>query len=295
MVDSTAELDRLLESGHAHPPMPSIRSRSVRITSPASPASSSSLDSSVGPAPPTPRPRLTDHLRHVSFSPSRPRSPQNFNPTSPISRSSHRMAAELSNKSMNMPTPRPTKRISQALFPGEVRVHPPTPSSAGSRFTRMAKGITKDIEATQRQTLSSKLASASRPASAPPTERNPFHDEPGAVSPHPRMSTSRKSSLRDATRSRIYLPDVTGLTNAVESPLKPGAKYYPYKTEKPRDSEGKYELPLQCNGRLNNFQLGYFTLYPLFNHSSMNLKKRTRFPVDVFVNLRWNWRIASAK
>jgi HAMP domain-containing protein len=243
VVDTTAELNRLLDSGHAQPPMPSIRSRSVRLTSPGSPGSSSTSDS-TGPAQQTSRPRLTDHLRHVSFSPSRPRSAQGFNPTSPIARSGHRVAAEMTDKSMNVPTPRPSKRsIIQASLPAEVRIHPPTPSTAGSKFTRMAKGITKDIEATQQQILSNRLASSSsRPASAPPVERNPFHDEHDTVSTRPRMPASRKSSLRDTTKSRIYLPDVTGLTNAVESPLRPGANYYPYKAERPRDSEGKYLL-----------------------------------------------------
>jgi hypothetical protein len=239
VVDNTAELDRLLESGHAPPPQPSMRSRSVRLTSPISPGSSSTSES-AGPGQQTPRPRLTDHLRHVSFSPSRPRSAQGLPPQSPVApRRSHRVVAELTSKSMNVSTPRPPKRpLAHSPLPVQVRLHPATPSTAGSKFTRMAKGITKDIEATQHQSFSHRVASSSsRPA--PPIERNPFHDEPDAIPAAPRMPPpSRKSSLKDPTRSRIYLPDVTGLTNAVESPLRFGTKYYPYRTDRPRDNEG---------------------------------------------------------
>ena len=219
-----------------------MRSRSVRLASPASPGSSSTSDS-PGAGQQMSRPRLTDHLRHVSFSPSRPRSAQGFTPTSPITRRTPRVAAELSNRSMNVPTPRPSKRLpTQSPLPAQVRVHPATPSTTGSKFTRMAKGITKDIEATQQHMYSShRLAtSSSRPVSVPPFERNPFHDEPETVPAHPRVQqASRRSSLKDTTKSRVYLPDVTGLTSAVESPLRNGAKYYPYRTDKPRDAEGK--------------------------------------------------------
>jgi len=266
VVDDTAELDRLLESGHAPHPQPSMASRSVRILSPPSPGSSSTSNS-PGAGQHIPRPRLTDHLRHVSFSPSRPRSAQGFTPTSPIARRTPRVAAELSNKSINIPTPRPSKRLpsTQPPLPAQIRIHPATPSTAGSKFTRMAKGITKDIEATQQHIFSShRLASSStRPASVPPFERNPFHDEPEAVPVHPRVpQASRRSSLKDTTRSRVYLPDVTGLTSAVESPLRNGAKYYPYRTDKPRDIEGKSLdlIPSPFHFIYSIFKLGYFKL-----------------------------------
>jgi len=235
VVDSTAELDRLLESGHAPPPMSSARSRSVRLTSPI-PSSGTSSDSEQNQSS---RPRLTDHLRHVSFSPKRPRSAQGnlSSPASPFSQQ------DLNNASMNMATPRPTRRTN--IFPSysspvqpEVRLQPATPSTTGSKFTRMARGINKEIEATQQQIASTKHASTpNRPASAP-VERNPFHET--VPEPSFRNPTPRKSSMKDTTRSRIHLPDVTGLTNAVESPLKPGTQYYPYKAgDRPRDSEAR--------------------------------------------------------
>lgn len=248
VVDSTAELDRLLESGHAPPPLPSIRSRSVRLTSPLSSASSSGSDSEEQqPREHSSRPKLTDHLRHVSFSPKRPRSVQGLNPTaSPLARSARQVAAEESNF-MNMPTPRPSKRqnvhASSTPAKPEVKLHPATPSTAGSKFTRIAKGISKDIGATQQQIASNKHVASplARPTRAS-VERNPFHDEPETLPARLRMPTPHKSSLKDSTRSRIHLPDITGLTNAVESPLRPDAQYYLYKAEsKMRDSEGVFE------------------------------------------------------
>lgn len=232
VVDSTVELDRILESGHAPPPS------MARPPSPTSSVTSSGSDSSSRR-----RPKLTDHLRHVSFSPKRPRSAQTH-PVSPLSRSTRHVEPE---HSMNAPTPRPARRSnvlpsyassSPATAQPEVRLHPATPSSTGSKFTRMARGINKELEATQQELNAASNARQTipaRPASAP-AERNPFHDTPITSTKNP---TPRRSAMRDTTKSRIHLPDVTGLTNAVESPMKHGAQYYPYKAnERPRESEG---------------------------------------------------------
>jgi len=101
----------------------------------------------------------------------------------------------------------------------------------------MARGINKEIEETKEQ-LNARNHPHIRPTS--PVERNPFHDSvnqsimPGAV-----LRDASRRSGRDATNGRIHLPDVTGLTNAVASPAKPGADYHPYKGDnKPRDTEG---------------------------------------------------------
>ncbi|KAF8158574.1 hypothetical protein B0H34DRAFT_464811 [Crassisporium funariophilum] len=262
VVDSTAELDRILESGHAPPP--SARSRSVRVTSPASSASSSVSDEEGGqePVQSSSRPKLTDHLRHVSFSPKRPRSAQSShsNPASPLARASRNL--DDNNASMNMPTPRPMRRSN--IFPSyasspaqpEVRLQPATPSTAGSKFSRMARGINKELEATQnhltaaqqRAADASAAATMARPASAP-VERNPFHDIAYQF-PDPPSSfrpTPRKGSMRDTSSRKVQLPDVTGLTNAVESPAKYGAEYYPYRADnRPRDSEARFVQTLSA-------------------------------------------------
>ena len=221
VVDSTAELDRLLESGHAPPP--SLQSRSLHASSASSASSAVNDEEAQGiqQPHPSPRPKLADHLRHVSFSPKRPRNAQ----------------ASVS----NLPTPRPARK--HTVFPSyasspaqpEVRLHPATPSTNGSKFTRMARGINKELEATQQQLLSEQQQSL--------VDRNPFHDvanqsEPTAASF--RRPTPRKSSMRDTTRGKVYLPDVTALTNAVNSPARSGAEYYSYGADnRPRDSEGK--------------------------------------------------------
>ena len=226
VVDSTAELDRLLESGHAPPP--SLQSRSLHVASSASSTSSSVNDEEAHGVQqqeqphPSPRLKLTDHLRHVSFSPKRPRNAQ----------------ASVS----NLPTPRPARKTnafpSYASSPAqpEVRLHPATPSTNGSKFTRMARGINKELEVTQQQLVSEQQQSL--------VDRNPFHDvanqsEQVAGTPSFRRPTPRKSSMRDTSRGKVYLPDVTALTNAVNSPARSGAEYYSYGTDnRPRDSEG---------------------------------------------------------
>jgi len=241
VVNNTAELDRILESGRAPPP--SLRSCSARVASPTPSASSSMTEEvrdQVQPHP-SPRPKLTDHLRHVSFSPKRPRNAQSNQPNSgsPFPRPSSQKWEN--NASMNVPTPRPARKHN--AFPSfppspaqlEVRLHPATPSTAGSKFSRMARGINKELEATQQQLASERQAAAL-------VDRNPFHDVANQSEPATsfRRPTPRKSSMRDTSRGKVYLPDVTGLTNAVDSPAKPGAEYYPYRTDnRPRDSEGK--------------------------------------------------------
>ncbi|KAF7314173.1 AAA family ATPase [Mycena kentingensis (nom. inval.)] len=60
-------------------------------------------------------------------------------------------------------------------------------------------------------------------------ERNPFAE----------IVNSTKAT--NGSKSRVYLPDVTGLTNAVESPAKPGGGYTMYNAEfdRPRESEAR--------------------------------------------------------
>jgi myo-inositol-1-phosphate synthase len=84
----------------------------------------------------------------------------------------------------------------------------------------MANGLTKEIEHEKGRLK----ASASVKKSAPGLD-NLFHD--GA-----------QASQKD--RSRIQLPDVTGITNAIESPAKLTAEYYAYRAEKRlRETESK--------------------------------------------------------
>ncbi|KAF5369106.1 hypothetical protein D9615_010432 [Tricholomella constricta] len=229
VVDSTAELDRVLQSGYAP-------AAAQHIQSPLhSSSSSSASDSDLNPAS---RPKLSDALRRVSFSPQRPRS----NAGSP--RASTRT---LPNTSENMPTPKPKKRTN--IFPSytpqqqaqpHVRLHPPTPSSVGSQFSKMARGITREIEHAQVQGQSSR-----------PPERNPFDTTANASvkQPTPRKASAMKQRLHMTPRGKVQLPDVTGLTSAVESPAKMDAEYFVYRAEgSPRENEAR------LMGMLNSVQ-----------------------------------------
>lgn len=239
VVDNTADLDRILESGHA--PLTTLHSRSAPLSSPLSsvPASDSDSESVNGQS----RPKLSDALRRVSFSPKRPRSPQIRRARSPVARTASPLSRVSSppHGSMNMPTPRPSRSKILPSNPShpEVNVQPPSPSVTGSNFTRMARGITREIEAEKRQQVE-----GSRPMSAPPSsgERNPFHEvrnQKADVTARSILSSSSRRATKQNSKGKVTLPDVTGLTSAVESPAKFSADYYPYRADdRPRDSEG---------------------------------------------------------
>ncbi|TFK38989.1 hypothetical protein BDQ12DRAFT_735193 [Crucibulum laeve] len=247
VVDSTAELDRILESGHAPPA--SLHSRSVRLRSPLSSATSSASDSDSGHSHSSiSRPKLSDALRRVSFSPKRPRSPQIRRSDSPVVRPMSPLIA--TNESMNMPTPRPARRnqSSSSVARPEVRLQPPTPSSTSSKFTRMARGIAKEIEAEQwhsddQRRVYNRQEEGSRPASAPVSgsaERNPFHDAANHDTSNVVRPTPRRALVKGTPRGKVHLPDVTGLTSAVESPAKLSTNYQSYRADdKSRDAEAR--------------------------------------------------------
>ncbi|KAJ6620797.1 hypothetical protein B0H10DRAFT_2020648 [Mycena sp. CBHHK59/15] len=179
--------------------VPSSRSRSVRIRSPHSSATSSSSSDSDSP-----RPRLADALQRVSFSPKRPRSPHGAH--QPNHRHAQVPPSPLTRAidDSNFPTPRPPRRNTTGVSPA-------------SHFTRTARGIARDL-AEEQQHLH---------------ERNPFTDIANRVDT---ADATRRSAY---DKSRVHLPDVTGLTSAVASPAKPGMGYSAYPPdERPRDSEG---------------------------------------------------------
>lgn len=273
VVDSTAELDRVLQSGYAIPP------NHMRIQSPLHSSSSSSSDSENHNI--TARPKISDSLRkNVTFSPKRPRSAQSIRSESrppqlgsPLSHSRNRPLFNESGggsvaepRSMNAPTPKPKKRTtifpSHATSPAsaqpQLRFQPPTPSDAGSQFSRMARGLTKEIQREQGQQAETR-AEGSRnipisnrnhgrdhrntSVSAPGTDRNPFDIANASAfvkQPTPRKASAMKHHVQ-TPRGKVHLPDVTGLTSAVESPAKMGIEhdYYPYRADdSPREIEG---------------------------------------------------------
>ncbi|KAL0576860.1 hypothetical protein V5O48_005125 [Marasmius crinis-equi] len=247
VVDSTAELDRILQSGHAPPP--SLRSRADIAHSNNSSSTSSSSDSEG----PNSRPKITDALRRVSFSPKRPRSPRTFHSphhrssklpeahptpsillhaTSPLSRQTSLQPPD----EKDHPTPKIRNTSKRATaFPTyasqpEVRLQPPTPSSSTSRFTKQARGLSQDTEAEAERSCTGHRASTL------PGRNTDRHDVSLGVNGLKQANTSRGN----LSKSRIHLPDVTGLTNAVESPAKGMLNHFPYQaSDEPRETEAR--------------------------------------------------------
>ncbi|KAK0201843.1 hypothetical protein DFS33DRAFT_1386145 [Desarmillaria ectypa] len=239
VVDDTAELDRILASGYVPPP--SLNSRSVRLRSPQS-ASSSSSDSEGQQS----RPKISDALRRVSFSPKRPRGAQDHNvgrhAPSPL-----RCQSTLPTVDKDVPTPksRATKRVPDPSHASphqpQVLLHPPTPTSSGSRFTKMANVITKELD--------HEIEQSRRPNQSSTANRTTHHEAGNQTRDQSRsmQPTQHRSSLMQpvqtltyASKSKLHLPDLTGLTSAVESPMKGAYQHYPYQASKDaRESDAR--------------------------------------------------------
>ncbi|KAF7346150.1 AAA family ATPase [Mycena sanguinolenta] len=159
------------------------------------------------PGPPTPTVPVPVSLMPSNASPS----PQNA-PRSPRAphHPNHRHA-QVPPSPLTRPmddTPRPNRRSTPAVS---------APSPAASQFTKAAQGLARDLAEEQ--------------------DRNPFSDIANRIEPG---DATRRSAH---SKSRVYLPDVTGLTSAVESPAKAGGGYNAYPTDdRPRDSEGVARL-----------------------------------------------------
>jgi hypothetical protein len=173
IVDSTAELDQILSAQHA-------RTATRRLRSPHSEQSTSSSSSEPDTPDPTSKPKFSDALSHLAFSPKRPRSPA-LRPRSASPAQIHGSARRLTSTSglpgsenqpqphpvtgrssslrvvqvqarEGEPTPRPRKVQMQAqnVDPNSNNVlRAPTPSTGNSNFTRLAKGLAREIEAEQ--------------------------------------------------------------------------------------------------------------------------------------------------
>ncbi|KAJ4491615.1 hypothetical protein C8J55DRAFT_469841 [Lentinula edodes] len=262
VVDSTAELDRILESGYALPPAP----RDADTHFSRSSSSSSSSDSEGGPSS---RPKIVDSLRRVSFSPKRPRvvhpthtprhrssnlpgSTQSIinsarHVTSPLVREA---SLSLANE-QNVLTPKArqsTKRTNNQSTPRpEVRLQPPTPSSSTSRFAQKARVLTRELDAEVQHTYAAQSKNRSVGDSLYTNAEIPsisYDIPPANGTPAPKRTqkiynTPSLSKSHNNSHSKLHLPDVTGLTNAVESPAKGAlSSHYPYQSSnEPREIE----------------------------------------------------------
>ena len=258
-MDNTEELDQVFASGQLS------SSRPARIHSPAHSITSE-------PGSPS-RPKLSDALRQVSFSPKRPRN------TSPRTAKSTPVAPQIMRKHQsplraqgdapnndNNPTPKPASRRANT-FPRaaqrepEVRLQPPTPVSA-MKSGRAPSGVHKRMS-----------------FAVDDDAQNPFEDN-SVVSGN--ASMRRRATVASASprgynnsRSRIHLPDVTGLTNAVESPAKGMQQRHPYNVEaESRETEGAFNsLPLMLPLTDQSF---YSEITECHQHNSSKVKRPGR-------------------
>jgi hypothetical protein len=139
VINDSAQLDMVLNTGRAPPHIVNAALRSPL-------ASSSSSSASDSPRQSSRRPKLSDGLSHATFSPKRPRNPQAF--VSPRAERTNGTRNGISHSpgrvSFDIPTPRRSRSHSK-VHP-QVTVQPPTPSNASSKFTKMAKGLAREIE-----------------------------------------------------------------------------------------------------------------------------------------------------
>lgn len=91
----------------------------------------------------------------------------------------------------------------------------------------MARGITKEIAESQ--------ADANRPRRAS-VDKQESAAAPGKYNTVP---ARRNVARADQSKSRLVLPDVTGLTMAVESPARLSKDYHSYKGVGSREAEGQ--------------------------------------------------------
>ncbi|KAI0304538.1 hypothetical protein B0F90DRAFT_1706727 [Multifurca ochricompacta] len=292
VVDSTAELNQVLSPQH-------VRAASLRVRSPHSEQSTSSSSSEPDtPDPTTSKPKLSETLSHLMFSPKRPRSPAlSARSASPAQlRAPARRPTSTSNRSESQhlpqthqvtvppsslraaqpevgegePTPRP-RRVhlhAQIAKPDNVP-RPPTPSTTNSNFTRLARGLAREIEA----------------------EQSRWHAPMEVEGPHisTKGSGSTQSVLRakavlvnapvssNGKKKQVQLPDVTGLTVAVESP----AKGQPYQScgdigKEYDDKEGHARLQLAMN--LLQTKIAHLDVE---NHTSRRRMKELERELDV--------------
>jgi len=140
--------------GTSDVPRASHRAGMARAYQTRSPRSSSSSASE----PDTPdltstRPKLCDSLSKLTFSPKRPRSPalartSSFNANGRSRHSKHPPSFNPGGKSSNIHTEVPVVPV--RLPPNVDYAHrPPTPSTADSKFTKLARGLAHEIELEQ--------------------------------------------------------------------------------------------------------------------------------------------------
>ncbi|KAA1479615.1 hypothetical protein DENSPDRAFT_855465 [Dentipellis sp. KUC8613] len=142
------------------------------------------------------------------------------------------------------PTPRTRKPA--------ITVRPPTPSTANSKFTKLARGIAHEIEVEQSRRNPSHYTDCSPKsldgeigARAHSIIREYPKLKPttgGQSNARPPFDKQNVSSRCHSSSAPVHLPDVTGLTSAIASPAKGGMNYYEYKDDDDDYGDGKARL-----------------------------------------------------
>ncbi|KAI6129686.1 hypothetical protein EDD16DRAFT_1823476 [Pisolithus croceorrhizus] len=178
------------------------------------------------------RPKLAETLQRVGFSPRRPRSLQSSFQSPGGAQDTLRRYADTSRRSMTPKarkvsvvsfdtTATPIRRHASqpAAVQPHVNVQPPTPSTTTSNFTKMARGLTRDVRHAQDLSHSDYIVNNEYASHLPSNSRQ--RDVPHASVADVTGELNHVSrASKKATRGRVHLPDVTGLTNAVVSPAK---------------------------------------------------------------------------
>lgn len=144
--------------------------------------------------------------------------------------------------------------FSQSPLQPEVNVHPATPSlkerDQSSKFTNLARGLAREIE----EEADAVLRNNERQDATPKAyHHSTIASKPKGRSPLRGMASAKADrTLHPSTpfKSRVHLPDVTGLTSAIASPAKVDVEFYGYDPKETTEHEG--------NG-LPSFHCGSFT------------------------------------
>lgn len=241
MVDDSAELVGIPQRKLARVP--------AGIRSP------SSTSSSSRPATPlSPRPTLTDALSSVAFSPKRPRNePVSKQATAParVARHASRSRPPGAKREENIP-PMRTRSKATSSYPAfpqqslsyataiepEVNIESPTPSVVEQPLysSKTARSTIREPEVeTARQRRYPENPTVAQNYKRRPSGKLAVDFAPReARATHPRIS-----SLRTPYRDRVHLPDVTGLTSAIESPARVALDYMGYDAQDDAEINGR--------------------------------------------------------
>ncbi|KAI6027548.1 hypothetical protein BKA83DRAFT_4230522 [Pisolithus microcarpus] len=159
------------------------------------------------------RPKLAETLQRVGFSPRRPRSLQSsFQSPGGTQDTLPRKIPAVSFDTTATPIRRHASQ--PAAVQPHVNVQPPTPSIATPNFTKMARGLTRDVRHAQDVSQADYVVD-NEYASHPPSNSRQRDVPHASVADVTGEVNHASRASKKATRGRVHLPDVTGLTNAV--------------------------------------------------------------------------------